>query len=95
MARKKKDAENASQGAPFADNGVNTDKPDEPGKAVKDDKPSTIVEDSEEKYPGREGVVGPEQVQEALNVFRQYKEAKTSIENRAVANEQWYRQRYA
>ena len=75
MANKKKDAENASQGAPFAakDTGNTADT----------------------QYPGRTGVIGPEEVQEAMNTFRLYKAGKDSIERRAIANEQWYRQRYA
>ena len=75
MAKKKKDAEIESQGAPFAQK-----------------KEETI---REQEYPGRNGIIGPEEVQMAMNTFRQYKEAKSSIERRAISNEQWYRQRYA
>ena len=48
-----------------------------------------------EAYPGRVGAIGPEEVNTAMNTFRLYKEGKANVENRAIANEEWYRQRYA
>ena len=61
--------------------------------AAKDDAQALTKES--EAYPGRVGPIGPDEVQAALNTFRLYKEGKANIEARAIANEEWYRQRYA
>lgn len=61
--------------------------------AAKDDAQALVKES--EAYPGRVGPIGPDEVQNALNTFRLYKEGKANIEARAIANEEWYRQRYA
>lgn len=61
--------------------------------AAKDDAQALVKES--EAYPGRVGPIGHDEVQNALNTFRLYKEGKANIEARAIANEEWYRQRYA
>lgn len=42
---------------------------------------------------GKSGIVGEEDVSKALEILKKYKEGKTSLENRIVENEQWYRLR--
>lgn len=43
---------------------------------------------------GRSGPIGTEQVKEAFKTFRDYKSAKTALENRIVENEQWWKLRH-
>lgn len=43
---------------------------------------------------GLSGVIGQEQVEEALSVLKKYKEAKTTLENRIIDNEQWFKMRH-
>lgn len=65
------------------------------GKAPFSDESAEKVKTEAEEYPGRVGPIGPDEVAEALSTFRLYKEGKASIDNRAISNEEWYRQRYA
>ena len=43
---------------------------------------------------GLSGVIGKEDVEKALNILKKYKESKTSLENRIVDNEQWFKMRH-
>ncbi len=54
----------------------------------------TVLTESK-AYPGRVGPIGPEEIAKASATFQRYKEGKATLEERAIANQQWYRQRYA
>ncbi len=43
---------------------------------------------------GISGVIGNEDIEKALNILKKYKESKTSLENRIVDNEQWFKMRH-
>ncbi len=40
------------------------------------------------------GVVGQEQVEKATEILKKYKDAKTTLENRIIDNEQWFKMRH-
>lgn len=40
------------------------------------------------------GVIGKEQVETATDVLKKYKDAKTTLENRIIDNEQWFKMRH-
>ena len=40
------------------------------------------------------GVIGQEQVEKATEVLKKYKDAKTTLENRIIDNEQWFKMRH-
>lgn len=91
MPRKKKTVEETTpqQGkAPFVDN-----------QEIQPEAPETEATESvlseDEMYPGRVGPIGPEEIEKAVAIFQRYKEGKATLESRAIANQQWYRQRYA
>lgn len=47
-----------------------------------------------QRYPGRSGPIGEEQIAEAITVLNKYKDGKASLENRVVENEKWWKQRH-
>lgn len=49
---------------------------------------------NKENNIGKFGVIGSENVEKALEVLKKYKEGKSSLENRIVENEQWFRMRH-
>ena len=40
------------------------------------------------------GVIGKEQVETATDILKKYKEAKATLENRIIDNEQWFKMRH-
>ncbi len=40
------------------------------------------------------GIIGKEQVEAATDILKKYKEAKTTLENRIIDNEQWFKMRH-
>ena len=89
MAKKKiknKEPELETGKAPFA--------ADEQGTATAEEKTETVATEADQ-YPGRVGPIGPEEVEKATTIFQRYREGKATLEARAIANQQWYRQRYA
>ncbi len=88
MPRKKKIVEETApqQGkAPFAD---------EQTKQPETEATEGVMSEAEQ-YPGRVGPIGSEEIEKAVAIFQRYKEGKATLESRAIANQQWYRQRYA
>ena len=53
------------------------------------DKPQVLDADL-----GREGVIGRQQVAEAMGILQKYKSAKANLDNRVKANEEWFRLRH-
>ena len=43
---------------------------------------------------GTHGKIGKEDIEKALTILKKYKESKTSLENRIVDNEQWFKMRH-
>lgn len=46
------------------------------------------------KYPGREGPIGEEQINEAEAILQKYKEGKVNLENRIIEDEEWWKLRH-
>ena len=87
MPRKKKIVEEQNA-APFAE------EQDIQPETAETEATEPVISEAE-LYPGRVGPIGPEEIEKALTIFQRYKEGKATLEARAIANQQWYRQRYA
>lgn len=48
----------------------------------------------EEKYPGREGPIGEQQIIEAEGILKKYKEGKVNLERRIIEAEEWWKLRH-
>ena len=48
----------------------------------------------QQKYPGREGPIGEEQINEAEAILQKYKEGKVNLENRIIEDEEWWKLRH-
>lgn len=53
------------------------------------DKPQVLDADL-----GREGIIGRQQIAEAMGILQKYKSAKANLDNRVKANEEWFRLRH-
>ena len=49
------------------------------------------AQEDAERFPGRKGKIGRTQIEKAMETLQRYKTAKSSLENRIITNEQWYK----
>ena len=55
---------------------------------LQEERPPEIMQ--EDRFPGRTGPIGKEQIARAMSILEKYKSAKTRLENRIIQNELWY-----
>lgn len=70
--------------------------PEEPLHSLDEDRPLEVgaQKPGNTDRIGKVGRIGAEEVTEALNILQEYKRGKANLENRIVANEEWYRLRH-